>query len=225
MKSNSDLVREKYEGQDHRLPQNLVELLLIRHEFLARNEMFIQEWTQLNTLYESEVKEQYRKARDLLKERWLISHSSGIHAIDSLPLFARLYNGTTTTDIDEGRLVIEIDLIGSQDKIIDETQSLITQWHREFHRRIKEGDLYLDQVENLLKKKTKNRLQRNRKKDLDEYYHLLAVWDARTSGLTFPEISKRFKIGSERTAGRHFKRAEAIIQEGIPGLPPFPSSV
>lgn len=221
LKFNSEKIREKYIDGDPNLPPRYLELLLLRCELLAANETFEKEWDHLNKLQDASDKKSYFDTREEFKSRWHIHHPSGEHDLKNLPSF--YVHLKSAEDLEEGKLVIEVDLNGPISRICADVDSLISTWHKEFNRRIEEGDFYLDQIEALKEKTAESRLRGNIKQsDFDDYYLYLNVWKARNSGKSWEKVTREFSLQGVETARNHYKSAKRLIQQGIPRLPPFP---
>jgi len=224
LKFNSEKIRNKYLDGDPNIPPRYLELLLLRCELLASNAAFEKEWNHLNTLRDASDNKSYFKAAKEFRSKWYIHHPSGEHDFKNLPSFYVRHLATLDEgDIQDGKLVIEVDLNGPIPKICADFESLISTWHREFNRRIDEGDFYLDQIDAFEKKADDSRLRGNIKRDFDDYHLYLNIWKARKSGKSWKEVTREFSLHSIDSARNHYNSAERLIQEGIPGLPPFPT--
>lgn len=221
LKFDSERVREEYLDGDPNLPPRYLELILLRCALLAANEIFVKEWERLNTLRNCEDKVKYHEAQEAFESRWHILYPSGRHDLRNLPSF--YVHVKSAEDLEEGKLVIEVDLNGPISRVCADVDSLISTWHKEFNRRIEEGDFYLDQIQDLKGKKVESRLGGNIKKksSFDDYYLYLDIWRAKESGKNWKEVTKEFQLNIDE-ARNHHRSAERLIKQGVPGLPPFP---
>ncbi len=220
---NREKVRAEYLDGDPNLPPRYIELLLLRSELLAANENFEKEWNHLNTLNDASDEKTYFEAREKFESRWHILHPSGSHDLRNIPSFYARHLATLEGgDIQEGKVVIEVDLNGPISRVCADVDSLISTWHKEFNRRREEGDFYSDQIHDLKEKEVESRLRGNIKTDFDDYYLYLDVWKLKNDGNSWSEVANKLNFHDIETARNHYKSMKKLIENGVSGLPPFP---
>lgn len=220
LKCNVSEARKRYLEMNNKLPQELVESLLVRHLLLCENELFVKEWTILNEMPVSCEKEYMEKSDEFL-HRWYINHSSGLHDIGKIPsLYARIVDSR----IEEGKITIEVDLNGPEGKIFSEVESLISSWRKEFLDRLENHHNLRFKKENFIDKKKAARLIGNSKsgRNFDDFFRNVKILAAKNEGKTWSQIVKKFNLTSISTARNHAKSASKLVHDGFPGLPAFP---
>lgn len=219
LKVNKDELRKRYKAKNHSLPESLIEKLVLRNALLGENTIFVKEWWHLNELEKSNNRKKYLEACKRFRQKWYIIHPSGEHDIENLP---SAYVRIIESNIYDGKVTIEIDLNGSKGKIISELISLVSSWHKEFLKRLEDHWNMRFEKDNFNKKGKESRQAGNLKADFADYYLYLDILAARNDGVSWSDIVNRLKLQNIDTARNHCRSAKRLVQNGLPGLPPFP---
>lgn len=225
---NEERLRIIYNTEGHdgtKLPDWLVERIIIRSKLLSLNEHFKMEWENLSNLHATIHKELNVNVTDAFKkkckdfyERWHISFPNGTHNINTL---CSRYVFESYHNTRFGRLTIDIDLTGPKDKISKEIDSLLTYWKKEYEAAMSIHNNHLQQSE-IDDISSQKRVPGNVKKDIQEYGKALGVYVERKEGKSWRKIKECFNLNNIDTARRYNEKAQKLIKEGLPGLPPFP---
>jgi hypothetical protein len=216
LKFNRELARKRYLSQYPVLknaPRKL-DLLVMRGELLTKNVLFCADWRKLELLSESKNKLMLDAARKEFALKWNIHFPSGL-TLYPLPWphpVVQIENASR----DEARITISIDIRYPKKKILQEIEAEIDKWAGYYQEDIEEGIISNPSKPNVLK--------RNTHADLVDWDRNLKVWDLRKQNKSWDQIAKELKLNNLQAARNHFKAAERLIKEGLPGFPPFPTS-
>jgi hypothetical protein len=101
---------------------------------------------------------------------------------------------------------------------MQELKAVVDDWKEDYEMEKAGGTHQID-----LKTDPPNVVQGQIPKDLSDIRRNLDIWIARAEErCTWKEIVDRFKLYDIQTARNHFKAAEKLIENGLPGSPPFP---
>ena len=246
LKFSRDAARKDYEARDNNFPRSLIDHLLLQHELLARNKLFVEEWERLDDLVDCP---EYEQARKEFEKRWNVNHPGGLYNHLKLPS-SNVW--IVDSRIEQGKIVIEIDLNGSINKIMSQVAEIVKPWHDEFFERLgpdngKNDDyLYMkfwDEPNDTFREEYERNWKQPRKdgnvkeNNFNDYYRYLEIWDAKNDGLSWSEVAEKFgpttidkfcpttdKFYLKKVAVRNYYRSiEKCIAHGLPGFPPFPA--
>lgn len=183
-----------------------MELMLLRGEFLARNERFVKDWRDLE---KHKQEANYREKRKAFCQKWGVD-DHGLFDLRREPSFiVKAYTG------DSHFCTLKVDLRYSKRKIMKELKSKIDKWHSIYREDLKEGVVE--------KSETFNSVSGNIPSDLDDYAQYLKVWSLREEEKkSWSQIQKELDLNSVQTARNCYKAASKLIREGVPGFPTFP---
>jgi hypothetical protein len=212
---NREAARQGYLKRYVRLREDKrrLELLLLRGEALAKNQLFTKE------LLEYEGSPKNEEMRRNFVRRWGVNPNTHLYAYAEPDgeFAAAKVDGANITD---GTIRIKIDLRYSKKRIMREVEYLVKDWQGELFERI-ECHHEADELP-YWKDKPRPR-EGNIKSDLNDYWRYFDVWMLREIGeKSWREIQKKLNLNSWQTARNWYNVACEIITEGVPSLPPFP---
>jgi len=200
------------------LDKRTIDLILLRSEFLVRNELFIKDVENLRKLKNDS--DDYRNHSHELRKKWCVN-DYGLYdkLLDTDPIVITGRDITSPIP-DQYHIRVTIDLRYSKKKIVDTIKREVEKWHDDFWRRVKEGLYYCEEINEA--NEPPEKLAGNLPSDLDDYDRYLKVWDLRElEHKSWKEIQKELEVSFD-TARNWHKRACNLVLKGIPGFPPFP---
>jgi hypothetical protein len=216
LKFNREIARERYlRDYPSRFSHNpkKLELSLLRGELAAKNPLFVKDFIELDQLSKKGDRPAFEEAKGKFWEKWQISFPSGLSPYDHEPIVKVI-----DSDIENASFSLTIDLRFPKSKIMRELKAVVDDWKEDYE--IKK--IYWHHQDEL-KTDPPNVVQGQIPKDLSDIRRNLNIWSARAElGWEWKKIVDRFKLYDIQTARNHFKAAEKLIENGLPGSPPFP---
>jgi len=196
-----------------------VELIMLRAEFMVRNQGFVNEVKKLQEEKERGSKE-YRSHRDSICKKWNITNYLIYNIVGEPDRVVWSQREGFIDYIGAYRFVFVVDFRYPKSKIIDKFKAELNEAYDHFWEKVDWKAYYPKQIQEI--KQPLKRQSGNIPSDLEDYDNYLKVWDLkRLENKTWKQVRETLDISLD-TARNWCKRADELIRCGMPGFAPFP---
>jgi len=214
---------DTYAGIEERKKQ----LAIIRLHCLYRNKQFISDCKKMRKLKKDNLPDFRIKEKEFFN-KWDIDYR-GI-SLSPENFVKVVHDGPIPIlgkPLDEGFVVLKIDLLWPKNKILKRVERIIEQYRSQYKELLKDP-FYLSSDEFKETKKRQKAVRNTEQvQDFELYQKYLLIWDLRQAGKSWNKIKtmldeSKFAVTISGIR-RAFDKMDTIISEGLPGFKKFPA--